>query len=87
MEGWINDQMDEWIMFIDTCRWFHSSILNSSPVASSIGEVGEREGEDWGSPPVAFSIGEVGDGEGEGWGRRRLTRRLNVNETFLDKQV
>ena len=29
-------------------RWLHSSILNSSPVASSIGEVGEGEGEDRG---------------------------------------
>ena len=78
--------MDEWIIFIDW--WFHSSILNSSPVACSIGEVGDGEGEGWGSSSVAFSIGEVGERERENWGGGRgLTRRLNVNETFLDKQV
>ena len=63
-------------------------LLNSSPVACSIGEVGEGKGEDWGSSLVAFSIGEVGEREGEDWGGGRgLTIRLNVNETSLDKQV
>ena len=66
-------------MFID--RWLHSSILNSSPAASSIGEVGEGEREG------GEGEGGEGEGEGDGGGGRGLTRRLNVNETSLDKQV
>ena len=63
-------------------------LLNSSPVASFIGEVGEREGEDWGSSPVTSSIGEVRERRVEDWGGGRgLTRRLNVNEASLDEQV